>query len=364
MDPKFEFDPFVPALTPSGFRFEIKAEAGVWEEDADVEGGEGIDVDVFGGGAAVADRTTGLRRRSTPPIATGWHQFNQEDVDGERGEVMWMSLVATSPSSNDGFAVVIDSFGRDETPNDESSSSSDERTIKGGGGGFFRPTYKAQWMEAFFDFSRPSLYLRLYLSVLLPRIPTIFCSKALKKNGDDQPEEGKHAAPAGGEPGAVRAGPAVQHNQRGDVRHIRQIRIGTSKDTRGTAFVVYEDIYDAKTAVDHLSGFNVANRYLIVLYYQQAKMSKKFDQCKKDEELTKLQEKYGVSTKDNWNYQKETIDESQCSMGKNMSEFNRAFRSLLVGLAILVFPQTLVAMPLQLSWPQQEVSGQPETAAL
>ena len=63
---------------------------------------------------------------------------------------------------------------------------------------------------------------------------------------------------------------------------IRQIRIGTSKDTRGTAFVVYEDIYDAKTAVDHLSGFNVANRYLIVLYYQPAKMNKKFNQKKKE----------------------------------------------------------------------------------
>jgi pre-mRNA branch site protein p14 len=79
---------------------------------------------------------------------------------------------------------------------------------------------------------------------------------------------------------------------------IRQIRIGETKDTRGTAFVVYEDIYDAKNAVDHLSGFNVANRYLIVLYYQQAKMSKKIDQRKKEEELTKLQEKYGVSAKD------------------------------------------------------------------
>jgi RNA recognition motif-containing protein len=55
---------------------------------------------------------------------------------------------------------------------------------------------------------------------------------------------------------------------------------GTGKDTRGTAFVVYEDIYDAKTAVDHLSGFNVANRYLIVLYYQQQKMAKKFDQVR------------------------------------------------------------------------------------
>ncbi len=38
---------------------------------------------------------------------------------------------------------------------------------------------------------------------------------------------------------------------------------------------MYEDIYDAKTAVDHLSGFNVANRYLIVLYYNTSKQNKK-----------------------------------------------------------------------------------------
>ena len=55
---------------------------------------------------------------------------------------------------------------------------------------------------------------------------------------------------------------------------IRQIRLGNAQDTRGTAFVVYEDIYDAKTAVDHLSGFNVCGRYLVVLYYQQTKMQK------------------------------------------------------------------------------------------
>ncbi len=35
---------------------------------------------------------------------------------------------------------------------------------------------------------------------------------------------------------------------------------GNTTETRGTAFVVYEDIYDAKNAVDHLSGFNVAGR--------------------------------------------------------------------------------------------------------
>lgn len=63
---------------------------------------------------------------------------------------------------------------------------------------------------------------------------------------------------------------------------IRQIRLynninvayscyrGNTKDTRGTAYVIYHDIYDAKNAVDHLSGFNVGGRYLIVLYYQHS----------------------------------------------------------------------------------------------
>jgi pre-mRNA branch site protein p14 len=52
---------------------------------------------------------------------------------------------------------------------------------------------------------------------------------------------------------------------------------GDKPDTRGTAFVVYEDIYDAKNAVDHLSGFNVCGRYLIVLYYQQSRMQKSLE---------------------------------------------------------------------------------------
>lgn len=52
---------------------------------------------------------------------------------------------------------------------------------------------------------------------------------------------------------------------------IRQIRIGTTPETKGTAFVVYEDIFDAKNACDHLSGFNVCGRYLVVLYFQPNK---------------------------------------------------------------------------------------------
>jgi pre-mRNA branch site protein p14 len=77
---------------------------------------------------------------------------------------------------------------------------------------------------------------------------------------------------------------------------IRQIRVGTTQDTRGTAFVVYEDIFDAKNACDHLSGFNVCNRYLVVLYYQPNKAYKKLDQQKKQEDLDHMKQKYGLST--------------------------------------------------------------------
>lgn len=50
-------------------------------------------------------------------------------------------------------------------------------------------------------------------------------------------------------------------------------RRGNTGKTKGTAFVVYEDIYDAKNAVDHLNGFNVAGKYLICLYYQAHKQA-------------------------------------------------------------------------------------------
>ncbi|KAI9005066.1 hypothetical protein DFJ74DRAFT_692541 [Hyaloraphidium curvatum] len=73
---------------------------------------------------------------------------------------------------------------------------------------------------------------------------------------------------------------------------IRQIRVGTAADTRGTAFVVYEDIFDAKAACEHLSGFNIMGRYLIVLYFQQQKL-KKPDLDKKAEELAALRKKAG-----------------------------------------------------------------------
>ncbi|CAH2238239.1 splicing factor 3B subunit 6 [Pararge aegeria] len=79
---------------------------------------------------------------------------------------------------------------------------------------------------------------------------------------------------------------------------IRQIRVGNTPESRGTAFVVYEDIFDAKNACDHLSGFNVCNRYLVVLYYRSNKAFKGMDIEKKQEELDTLKKKYGISTEE------------------------------------------------------------------
>jgi pre-mRNA branch site protein p14 len=75
---------------------------------------------------------------------------------------------------------------------------------------------------------------------------------------------------------------------------IRQIRIGDQKSTKGTAFVVYEDIMDAKTAVDHLSGFNFGGRYLVVLYYNQHQASK-MNQKRKREELDNLKRRHNIT---------------------------------------------------------------------
>ncbi|RMZ90113.1 hypothetical protein DV736_g2665, partial [Chaetothyriales sp. CBS 134916] len=53
---------------------------------------------------------------------------------------------------------------------------------------------------------------------------------------------------------------------------VRQIRSGSSPATKGTAYVVYEDVVDAKQACDKLNGFNFMNRYLVVLYHQPEKI--------------------------------------------------------------------------------------------
>ena len=44
------------------------------------------------------------------------------------------------------------------------------------------------------------------------------------------------------------------------------MRQGIATNTKGTAFVVYEDVMDAKQACDKLNGFNFQNRYLVGMF--------------------------------------------------------------------------------------------------
>tara|TARA_B100001121_G_C18562570_1_gene561066 strand:+ start:130 stop:330 length:201 start_codon:yes stop_codon:yes gene_type:complete len=60
--------------------------------------------------------------------------------------------------------------------------------------------------------------------------------------------------------------------------------------------VVYEDIFDAKQAQEHLSGFNLSNRYLIVLFHNRSK-SKKVSAEAELQRLRELQRKHGVDGK-------------------------------------------------------------------
>lgn len=83
---------------------------------------------------------------------------------------------------------------------------------------------------------------------------------------------------------------------------IRQIRQGIANNTKGSAYVVYEDVNDAKSACDRLNGFNFQSRYLVVLYHQPEKMSKAAaaaassqDLAQRAENLEKLKQEHGVA---------------------------------------------------------------------
>jgi pre-mRNA branch site protein p14 len=50
-------------------------------------------------------------------------------------------------------------------------------------------------------------------------------------------------------------------------RPCSQVRQGIASNTKGTAFVVYEDVMDAKQACDKLNGYNFQGRYLVGTYH-------------------------------------------------------------------------------------------------
>ncbi|CAG9335060.1 unnamed protein product [Blepharisma stoltei] len=72
---------------------------------------------------------------------------------------------------------------------------------------------------------------------------------------------------------------------------IRQIRKGIAGDTKGSAFIVYEDIFDAKNAMDHLKGMQVAGKYLAVRYFDKDRLLKRIEIRKAKQEIENLKKK-------------------------------------------------------------------------
>ncbi|KAL7282523.1 LOW QUALITY PROTEIN: hypothetical protein ACG7TL_003994 [Trametes sanguinea] len=82
---------------------------------------------------------------------------------------------------------------------------------------------------------------------------------------------------------------------------IRQIRIGNDQKTRGTAFVVFDDVMDAKNALDHLNGFHLQERYIVVLYHMPAKQdaaAAKAEIARREEELAQLKKRHDIKDED------------------------------------------------------------------
>lgn len=75
---------------------------------------------------------------------------------------------------------------------------------------------------------------------------------------------------------------------------IRQIRQGINNNTKGTAFVVYEDVMEAKQACDKLNGFNFQNRYLVVLYHQIEKVKKPEELAERQANLERVKKEHGI----------------------------------------------------------------------
>ncbi|KAN0126414.1 hypothetical protein V8E52_000054 [Russula decolorans] len=82
---------------------------------------------------------------------------------------------------------------------------------------------------------------------------------------------------------------------------IRQVRIGNEPKSKGTAFVVFDDVMDAKNALEHLNGFHLQERYIVVLYHMPAKQdaaAAKAELARREEELAQLKKKHNVNDED------------------------------------------------------------------
>jgi pre-mRNA branch site protein p14 len=76
---------------------------------------------------------------------------------------------------------------------------------------------------------------------------------------------------------------------------IRQIRMGTTESTRGKAFVIYQDAYDSQQAVEHLNGYNVGGRYLVLTYFKPRPRTTAAAPAINRTELEELKSRFGVT---------------------------------------------------------------------
>eukprot|EP00672_Neobodo_designis_P016595 CAMPEP_0174832574 /NCGR_PEP_ID=MMETSP1114-20130205/3748_1 /TAXON_ID=312471 /ORGANISM="Neobodo designis, Strain CCAP 1951/1" /LENGTH=136 /DNA_ID=CAMNT_0016066435 /DNA_START=106 /DNA_END=516 /DNA_ORIENTATION=- len=71
----------------------------------------------------------------------------------------------------------------------------------------------------------------------------------------------------------------------GEFGALRQVRVGSTPETKGNAFVVFEDIYEAKSALEQLAGFRLGkNKYLQVTYYAEDRHAKAAEKKRKRKE--------------------------------------------------------------------------------
>lgn len=99
--------------------------------------------------------------------------------------------------------------------------------------------------------------------------------------------------------------------------NIRQVRIGSEQKTKGTAFIVFDDVMDvsklsisqkrfihlhllqqAKNALDHLNGFHLQERYIVVLYHMPAKQdaaAAKADLARREADLAELKRTHNIA---------------------------------------------------------------------
>ncbi|CCF52823.1 hypothetical protein NDA18_002788 [Ustilago nuda] len=76
---------------------------------------------------------------------------------------------------------------------------------------------------------------------------------------------------------------------------IRQIRLGDGPKTKGTAYVVYEEMADAKRASDHLNGFHLNERYIVLLFHMPARLAAKADLARREAELAELKALHDIT---------------------------------------------------------------------